>query len=115
MARTVTATQSTLANETTRRADRRERLLRRTGAWILLYLGLQAELGLAWDRNWHDLIGRDQFWTLPHMMLNADVRRPPMSMFLFDILETLRYHNRATSVDKTSTNTPLHIFHSQLE
>ena len=114
MARTVTATQSTLANQTTRRPDRSERLLRRTGAWILLYLGLQAELGLAWDRNWHDLIGRDQFWTLPHMMLYAGVGGAGLVALLVGIIDTIRYHRRAAGVNDSSTITFLRYFHAPL-
>ncbi|TMD60540.1 MAG: hypothetical protein E6I91_18630 [Chloroflexi bacterium] len=34
-----------------RPVDITERRLRRVGAWFLLFLVLQAELGLAWDRQ----------------------------------------------------------------
>ena len=49
--------------------DLGERRLRRVSAWFLLFLVLQAELGLAWDRYWHDTIGRDAFWIPPHIMM----------------------------------------------
>ncbi len=39
-------------------ADVAERRLRQIAAWFALYFLIQAELGLAWDREWHDLIGR---------------------------------------------------------
>ena len=84
-------------------ADRTERRLRRVGAWFLLYLALQAELGLAWDRNWHDLIGRDQFWTLPHIMLYAGIGGAGLVALIVITADTLRYKLKKPGVDDTST------------
>ncbi len=84
-------------------ADRTERRLRRVGAWFLLYLALQAELGLAWDRNWHDLIGRDQFWTLPHIMLYAGIGGAGLVALIVISADTLRYNLKKPGVDDTST------------
>ncbi|HYX50731.1 MAG TPA: hypothetical protein VE843_13360, partial [Ktedonobacteraceae bacterium] len=53
--------------------DLAERRLRRIGAWLILVLALQAELGLAWDRNWHDLVGRNEFFTPPHIMIYSGI------------------------------------------
>ena len=83
--------------------DRTERRLRRAGAWFLLYLALQAELGLAWDRNWHDLIGRDQFWTLPHIMLYAGIGGAGLVALIVITADTLRYKLKKPGVDDTST------------
>ena len=83
--------------------DRTERRLRRVGAWFLLYLALQAELGLAWDRNWHDLIGRDQFWTLPHIMLYAGIGGAGLVALIVITADTLRYKLKKPGVDDTST------------
>ena len=87
--------------------DRTERRLRRVGAWFLLYLALQAELGLAWDRNWHDLIGRDQFWTLPHIMLYAGIGGAGLVALIVITADTLRFKLKKPGVDDTST---IHIF-----
>src|SRR5713101_3049617 len=91
-----------------------ERRLRRLGAWFLLYLALQAELGLAWDRNWHDLIGRDQFWTLPHIMLYAGVGGAGITALSIIMADTLRYYLKKPGVDDSSTICILGIFHAPL-
>jgi hypothetical protein len=94
--------------------DLTERRLRRVGAWFLLYLALQAELGLAWDRNWHDLIGRDQFWTLPHIMLYAGVGGAGLIALIVITADTLRYNLKKPGVDDTSTIRILGIFHAPM-
>ena len=43
------------------RADLTERRIRQISGWIILGLLLLAELGLAWDRNWHDILGAINF------------------------------------------------------
>ncbi len=48
--------------------DLPERRLRRRGALLMLYFLFQAEFGLAWDRSWHDYLGRNQFLIPPHIM-----------------------------------------------
>lgn len=42
-------------------------------AWSLIYLLFQAGLGLAWDIGWHRSVGRDTFWTPPHVLLYSGV------------------------------------------
>lgn len=91
-----------------------ERRLRRVGAWILLYLALQAELGLAWDRNWHDLIGRDQFWTLPHTMLYLGVGGAGLIAIVVVLADTWRYYKKKPGVDDDSTIDFLRFFHAPL-
>lgn len=95
-------------------ADRAERRLRRVGAWLLLYLALQAELGLAWDRNWHDLIGRDQFWTLPHIMIYSGVGGAGIIAIVVILADSLRYRRKAPGVDDESTIGILRFFHAPL-
>ncbi len=83
--------------------DQAERRLRRSGAWLLLYLALQTELGLAWDRNWHDLIGRDQFWTLPHIMMYVGIGGAGIIALVVIAVDTLRYYRKAPGVDDSTT------------
>jgi len=91
-----------------------ERRLRRLGAWLLLYLCLQAELGLAWDRNWHDLVGRDQFFTSPHIMLYSGVGGAGLIALIIVLLDTLRYNRKQPGVDDNSTVQVLRYFHAPL-
>lgn len=95
-------------------ADQAERRLRRVGAWLLLYLALQTELGLAWDRNWHDLIGRDQFWTLPHIMMYIGIGGAGIIALVVIAVDSLRYQRKAPGVNDTSTIHILRFFHAPI-
>src|ERR1700730_5030815 len=88
-------------------AYREERRLRQAGAWIILYLLLQAQLGLAWDREWHDLVGRDQFWIPPHIMMYSGLGGVGIVALVLILADTLRYWRRKPGVDDGST---VHIF-----
>ncbi len=96
------------------RTDVVERRLRQVAAWLVLYFLLQAELGLAWDREWHDLIGRDQFWIPPHIMLYTGVGFTGLIALLVILLDTWRYYKGATGVDDTSTVRIFGFFHGPL-
>jgi hypothetical protein len=94
--------------------ERTERRLRQSFAWIILYLLLQAELGLAWDRRWHDYLGRDQFWIPPHMMIYSGIGLAGLLTLCFVLLDTHRYRQHAPGVDDSSTITVLRYFHAPL-
>jgi hypothetical protein len=91
-----------------------ERRLRRISAWLVLYLLLQAGLGLAWDRRWHDTIGRDQFWIPPHIMLYTGVGCAGLIALFVVLVDSLRYYQRKPGVDDDSTVSVLRIFHAPL-
>ena len=89
-----------------------ERRIRRIGAWFLLYLIMQAELGLAWDRQWHDLIGRDSFWIPPHIMMYSGIGGAGLVALAVVLVDTLRYFQQAPGVDDSSTLTVFRFFHA---
>ena len=91
-----------------------ERRLRRIGAWLMLILALQAELGLAWDRNWHDLVGRNEFFTPPHIMLYSGIAGSGLIALFVVLLDTYRYYHKKPGVDDNSTVKILHYFHAPL-
>ncbi len=91
-----------------------ERRLRQGAAWLILYFLMQAELGLAWDREWHDLIGRDQFWIPPHIMLYTGVGFTGLIALLVILLDTVRYYKGKEGVDDTSTVRIFGFFHGPL-
>lgn len=95
-------------------ADFAERRLRRVGGWFLLFLVLQAELGLAWDRNWHDTIGRDSFWIPPHIMMYTGIGAAGLVALSVVLLDTLRYYRKAPGVDDASTVPIFRIFHAPI-
>ncbi len=91
-----------------------ERRLRRIGAWLLLILALQAELGLAWDRNWHDLVGRNEFFTPPHIMLYSGIAVSGFIALFVVLVDTYRYFKKKPGVDENSTVSILRFFHAPL-
>src|SRR5213593_2724860 len=83
--------------------DLSERRLRQVSAWLMLYLLLQAELGLAWDRQWHDLVGRDQFWIPPHIMMYTGIAGAGLIALCVVLVDTLRYYQKKAGVNDSST------------
>lgn len=84
-------------------SDLAERRLRRGCALLLLYLLFQAEFGLTWDRNWHDYLGRDQFWIPPHIMVYSGLGVAGIVALVLVLIETYRYYQRKPGVDDSST------------
>src|SRR5260221_11982090 len=91
-----------------------ERRLRQVSAWLMLYLLLQAELGLAWDRQWHDLVGRDQFWIPPHIMIYTGIGAAGLIALGLVLTDTFRYLPKAAGVDVTSTIGGIGLFYAPL-
>lgn len=84
-------------------SDLPERRLRRGCALLLLYLLLQAEFGLTWDRNWHDYLGRDQFWVPPHIMVYTGLGVAGIIALALVFIETYRYYHKKPGVDDSTT------------
>src|SRR5205823_10140957 len=59
-------------------------------------------------------IGRDQFWTLPHIMLYAGVGGAGIIALTVITADTLRYYLKKPGVDDSSTIRILGIFHAPL-
>src|SRR5436309_3258057 len=97
-----------------KRPDLVECRLRRIGAWLMLILALQAELGLAWDRNWHDLVGRNEFFTPPHILLYSGIAGSGLIALFVVLVDTYRYYQKKPGVDDNSTVKILHYFHAPL-
>lgn len=94
--------------------DLPERRLRRGGALLLLYLLFQAEFGLAWDRSWHDYLGRDQFWIPPHILTYTGLGVAGFVALFLVLIETYRYYQRKPGVDNSSTVRVLGFFRAPL-
>src|SRR5258708_35635042 len=102
------------AYESPVQAYREERRLRQAGAWIILYLLLQAQLGLAWDREWHDLVGRDQFWIPPPIMMCSGLGGVGIVALWLILADTLGDRRRKPGVDDGSTVHIFWVFHAPL-
>jgi hypothetical protein len=116
MARLVVSTnkQASVPAQLSKPPDLVERRLRRIGAWLLLILALQAELGLAWDRNWHDLVGRNEFFTPPHIMLYSGIALSGFIALFVVLVDTYRYYKKKAGVDDNSTISIFGFFHAPL-
>jgi hypothetical protein len=102
------STAQSSVNETTQQPlpvnpEYTEHLFRRRTAWIVLCLLLFGELGLAWDRRWHDYLGRDQFWIPPHIMMYTGVGCTGLIALFVVLMETWRYNHKKPGVDENST------------
>src|SRR5256885_10954226 len=96
------------------RPDITEHRIRQVSAWIVLCLLLLAEFGLAWDRRWHDMVGRDQFWIPPHIMMYTGVAGAGLIALCVVLVETLRYFQKKAGVNDSSTVNILWFFHAPL-
>ncbi|HEX6556779.1 MAG TPA: hypothetical protein VF026_28720 [Ktedonobacteraceae bacterium] len=96
------------------RPDITERRIRQVSAWIVLCLLLLAEFGLAWDRRWHDMVGRDQFWIPPHIMMYTGIAGAGLIALSVVLVDTLRYYQKKAGVDDSSTVNILWFFHAPL-
>lgn len=76
----------------------------------MLYFLFQAEFGLAWDRSWHDYLGRNQFWIPPHIMIYTGMGLTGLLALILVLLETVRYYRRQPGVDASSTIRVLRVF-----
>jgi hypothetical protein len=94
--------------------QRFERRLRQGSAWVVLFFLLQAELGLAWDRNWHMFVGRDRFWIPPHVMMYTGLGGAGVVALFVVLFDTLRYMQQRPGVSAGSTIAVCGIFHAPL-
>jgi hypothetical protein len=80
---------------------------------MLIFL-LQGQLGAIWDREWHFFVGRDWFWTPPHILIYSCVTGAGLIAFAVVIADTIRYNKGVKGVDEDSTIPVFGIFHAPL-
>src|SRR5438552_10961338 len=80
-----------------------ERRLRRACAGIILVLLICGELGLSWDIQWHALVGRDRFWTPPHILIYFAIGSAGLVSLFMVMADTLRYRQKVPGVSERST------------
>jgi hypothetical protein len=96
------------------RAYHKERQLRRTCSWLMLFFLFQGSLGAVWDREWHAYVGRDQFWTPPHTLIYSCVTGAGLIALFMVLRETSHYRRGSPVVNDTSTVSIFGIFHAPL-
>src|SRR3954466_2135746 len=88
---------------------------RRTWAAVLLVYALaQANLGLAWDIRWHGAVGRDDFWTAPHILIYSGVALAGLLCLGIVLATSVRYWRGDRVLDDANTVTVLGIFRTPL-
>jgi hypothetical protein len=77
---------------------------RRLGAALLLVLFLfLANLGLQWDVRWHGAVGRDSFWTAPHVLIYGGVALAGLLCLAVVLATTLRYRRGDPALNDDNT------------
>jgi hypothetical protein len=73
-----------------------------------------AALGLAWDIRWHGAVGRDQFWTPPHVLIYSGVFFAGLTCLAVVLFETERWWRRPRTAPNDGTVSFLGVFHAPL-
>src|SRR6266700_1985527 len=97
-----------------READRRESRLRLSIAIIMLLGVFELIFGMAWDGQWHAAVGRDQFFTPPHILMYSAAAIEGLLCLAMVLGETIRHNRHAPVVNDQTTSTVLRIFHAPL-
>jgi hypothetical protein len=87
----------------------------RLGAALLLVLFLfQANLGLQWDIRWHGAVGRDSFWTAPHVLIYSGVALAGLLCLAVVLATTRRYRRGDPALDEGNTIAVFGVFRGPL-
>src|SRR5215207_9595544 len=93
--------------------ERESRFRLAMGAAIALMLATTA-FGLAWDIRWHIVVGRDTFFSPPHLFLYAGVSFAGILSLAMVLVETYRYRHGSPAVTDNTTTQVLGYFHAPL-
>lgn len=94
-------------------ASTAEPTVRRGIGWVLLLLRLLGGFGLVWDEVWHARVGRDQFFTPPHVLLYANTALTGLLCLAFVLWESHRFR-QDLGVHDGNTVRILRVFHAPL-
>lgn len=91
-----------------------EHAFRVRAAWALWYFVFQASLGLTWDIRWHGAVGRDSFWTPPHLLIYSGVLFAGLVCLFVVLVDTVRYRRLRAAVTDSTTWPVLGYFRAPL-
>lgn len=90
-------------------AVRRQSNLRLAVGWVLLVTWIVSAWALDWDGDWHSRVGRDGFWTPPHLVFYGTVAACGLICIGMVLLETFLYYRRYPGFNDQTT-TPILFF-----
>src|SRR4051795_9464717 len=94
--------------------ERAEHRWRLGAALLLLWLLFQANLGLQWDIRWHGAVGRDSFWTAPHLLIYSGVALAGLLCLAVVLTTTWRCRHDAPGLNDDNTIAVLGVFRGPL-
>ncbi len=95
------------------KAIKRQSDYRLAVGWLVLAFWVVSVWSLDWDADWHTRVGRDGFWTPPHLVFYSTIAGAGIICALVVILETLLYYRRDPGYTDQTT-TPIWFFHGPL-
>jgi len=95
-------------------AERAEHHRRLVAAGLLVYCLFQASVGLAWDIRWHGAVGRDTFWSPPHLLLYSGIAGAGLLCLAIVLRTTRRYRRGDAALGDDNTIAVLVGFRSPL-
>ncbi len=99
-----------LARPFSPKAARRVSNYRVAVGWLLVGLWFAGLLALAWDIQWHSVVGRDGFWTPPHWMFYGAVTVAGVLCLGLVLTETFLYHRGYPGLNDQNTTRVLYLF-----
>jgi hypothetical protein len=84
-------------------AERAEHHRRLAAAALLVYCLVQTSVGLAWDIRWHGAVGRDTFWSPPHLLMYSGVAVAGLLCLAMVLQTTLRYRRGDPALSEDNT------------
>ncbi len=79
--------------------------------WVLLAIWGVSVWALDWDADWHTRVGRDGFWTPPHLVFYTTIAICGILCAGVVIVETLLFHRRTAGYNEQTTTPLLFVFH----
>ncbi len=81
---------------------------------LMVLVSLVGRYGVSWDIQWHAMVGRDRFWTPPHIMLYSGSFFVGIFAIIATLVETARYYQGAAAANDTTLSPVLGFFRAPL-
>ena len=91
-------------------ALRRQSRFRMAVGWFMIALWTISSWSLDWDADWHSRVGRDGFWTPPHLVFYSTIAATGLICAGVVLLETWLYRRRYPGYNDQTTTPVLFFF-----